>query len=103
MKPKIPKGCRELRPLEIIETDDKIWAWDVGPWIWVGGSLIGERYNRPSMSSARHWTIIRLNSLQNLLNTESLPSNQRAGDRLRQSSCFSETSTRTKPRRAAQP
>lgn len=59
MKPEIPNGWRELKGGEIIATDDKIWQWDSGPWIYVGGSSIGERYNRPCAGVDRHWTIIR--------------------------------------------
>ena len=55
----IPVGWRELAPLEIIGTDDKIWSWNKGPWEYVGGSTIGERYQRPCVSTDRHWTIIR--------------------------------------------
>lgn len=55
----IPNGWRELQKNEVIETDDKIWQWDTGPWIYVDGSLIGERYMRPCVTHTRHWTIIR--------------------------------------------
>lgn len=58
-KPEIPNGWRELLPLEIIKTDDKIFAWNNGPWVYVGGTIIGERYGRKTMSTDRHWTIIR--------------------------------------------
>ena len=59
MKPKIPKGWKELRKGTIISTDDKVWQWNQGPWAYVGGSTIGERYQRPTATSASHWTIIR--------------------------------------------
>lgn len=58
-KPEIPAGWRELSTDEVIETDDKIWQWGDGPWAYVGGSSIGERYNRPCATTKRHWTIIR--------------------------------------------
>jgi hypothetical protein len=60
-KPKIPDGWRELRKNEIIGTDDKIWQCGKGPWIHVGGSVIGERYGRATATSESHWTIIRKN------------------------------------------
>lgn len=58
-QPTIPPGWHELPKNEIIGTDDKIWAWGEGPWIYVGGSIIGERYGRESTDTTRHWTIIR--------------------------------------------
>lgn len=55
----IPKDWRELAPGTVIGTDDMIWQWDTGPWAYVDGSLIGERYMRPCITHDRHWTIIR--------------------------------------------
>lgn len=58
-KPKIPKGWHELRKGTVISTDDMIWAWNIGPWNWVGGSIIGERYKRATSTSSNHWMVIR--------------------------------------------
>jgi hypothetical protein len=58
-KPTIPRGWRRLRLLEIIRCDDQIWTWGTGPWKFVGGSIVGTRYNRPTSENSSHWTIIR--------------------------------------------
>lgn len=58
-KPEIPDGWRELEKREVITTDDKIWSWDQGPWKYVGGSLIGTRYQVPNADTDSHWAIIR--------------------------------------------
>ena len=58
-KPVIPNGWRELAKHEVIGTDDRIWQFDTGPWAYVGGSLVGTRYQRPNVEVDSHWTIIR--------------------------------------------
>lgn len=56
---RIPRGWRALEIGEVIKTDDKIWQHDTGPWAWVGGELVGSRYNRPTATISGHWRIIR--------------------------------------------